>query len=940
MRIPIATYRIQFTRHFALEDGRRILPYLSLLGISDLYASPIFKARKQSLHGYDVVDPNLINAELGGSPAFEALSDGLKRGRMGLLQDIVPNHMAFDRENTMLMDLLEKGARSKYVRFFDIAWDHPYPSLRQKLLAPFLGKFYGEALEEGEIKISYDHEGFRVHYYDLSFPLKIESYGHLLTNRWGTLKKRLGKDHPDLIKLSGILSVLKSLASPGEGGEVDDQISLVKRTLWELFTENEAIRSFMDENLRLLNGQKEGPDRFSWLNDLLSGQLFRLSFWKVATEEINYRRFFSINDLISLRVEEQEVFDHTHALVLRLVKEGKITGLRIDHIDGLYDPKTYLERLRQGSGGAYTVVEKILHMQEDLPPDWPVQGTSGYDFTNVVTGVLCQRGNRRQFARIYGSFTGLRTPYDNLVYDNKRLILERHMAGDIDNLAHHLKGLSGKDRFGSDITLYGLKKALTEVMAAFPVYRTYVGLEGGDERDHAHIRRAVEASRERNPGLRYELDFVERFLLLDVEDTLSEEEKAERTRFVMRFQQFTGPLMAKGFEDTVLYLFNRLLSLNEVGGNPDQFGVTLEGFHDFCKKRAEQWPHSLNATSTHDTKRGEDVRARINVLSELPGEWEKNLKAWSKINAKRKRRIKGLTVPDRNDEYFLYQTLLGVFPFGEGDDPEFMERMRGYIVKAVREAKVHTAWLKPDMAYEEAYLSFLEEILAPSKDNPFLKAFLPFQKKIAYYGIFNSLSQTLLKIAAPGIPDFYQGSELWDLHLVDPDNRRPVDFEKRRAFLHQMKEEARKDILKLMRELLASEEDGRVKLFLIHRALRARHEKAALFRQGTYLPLAGTGKYQDHVIAFARNHEEQWAVAVVPRFLTGLVQEGEYPMGERVWSDTGIILPVGLPTAWKDAITDQEISPEGPLMMGEVLKFFPVSLMIGKAKGRRAIPDA
>jgi (1->4)-alpha-D-glucan 1-alpha-D-glucosylmutase len=926
MDIPSATYRLQLNSNFPFKKVKEIMSYLLELGISHVYASPIFKARKGSLHGYDIVDPRQINHELGTREEFEELTAQLKDHGLGWLQDIVPNHMAFDAENEMLMDVLENGPRSPFFKYFDIAWDHPYTSMKGRLLAPFLGKFHGEAIEEGEIRIRYDATGFKVIYYGVSFPLRIESYTHLLTHGLEELKKKLGGKHPDFIKLLGILYVLKTLSSQEGGEEGYDQVTFVKGTLWEVYTQNEVVRRFIDGNLDAFNGE-----RVSLLDHLLAEQLFRLSFWKVATEEINYRRFFTVNDLISLRMDDEEVFNHTHTLIFKLLRDGRITGLRVDHIDGLYDPRAYLERLRKEDKDIYTVVEKILAPGEELPLSWPVQGTTGYDFLNYLNRLFCKSENEKPFNRVYASFTGFKDTFDDLVTEKKRLILGKHMAGDVDNLAHQLKDISSRDRYGSDITLYGLKRALVEVMASFPVYRTYLSKEDSRETDRACINEAVEKAREGQPGLTYELDFVERFLLTPWRDDLSQEERNERLGFIMRFQQFTGPLMAKGFEDTMLYVYNRLISLNEVGGSPGLFGIRLNQFHDFNSRRMNHWPHSLNATSTHDAKRGEDVRARLNVLSELPHEWEERLKTWSRINRKKKRKVRGFEVPDRNDEYFLYQTLIGAYPLGKEDRLEFGDRMKHYILKAVREAKVHTAWLKPDAEYENAFLSFLDEILVPG--NPFLEAFIPFLTKIAHFGIFNSLSQTLIKMTSPGVPDFYQGSELWDLNLVDPDNRRPVDFMKREAILKEIKRRAKADVPNLIRELLSAREDGRVKFFLIHRVLAARRERSHLFREGIYLPMDSVGFYKEHIVAYARRKENQWAVTVAPRFLTTLVDEGEDPLGEERWKDTRLVLPEEAPERWMDAVTGKKIEGGKDLLVGEILKLFPVALLISTAPG-------
>jgi len=920
-RIPVATYRIQFNHSFDFQAAREIIPYLSELGISDIYASPIFKARKGSTHGYDVVDPDQLNPELGDEQDFGELIRELKNYGMGWIQDIVPNHVAYDYENRMLMDVLENGECSEYRHFFDIEWDHACESIRGKLLAPFLGRFYGESLEDGEIRLRYGADGLSVNYYHLALSLKIESYTNVFTHQLSALKRKLGGDHPDFIKLLGILYVLKTLSTVEEIDERYAQITFIKRTLWELYTGNWEMKRFIDANVQAFNGEKGNPESFNLLDNLLSEQLFRLSFWKVATEEINYRRFFNINELICLRAEDEDVFDRTHALIFQLIAEGKVSGLRIDHIDGLYDPTNYLKRLQERTGDMYIIVEKILSPEEELPSFWSTQGTTGYDFLNYLNGIFCKKESEKQFNKIYSDFTGCKVDYDNLVSAKKRLIMGKHMAGDVDNLSHLLKGIAARYRHGSDITLYGLKRTIVELMMQFPVYRTYINSEVFRESDPSYIKEAVKRSIERVPNLLNELDFIERFLLLKFEDYLAKEEKEQWIHFVMRFQQFTGPLMAKGFEDTVLYVYNRLLSLNEVGGSPDKFGTSLKEFHSLNKKRGSLYPHSLNATSTHDTKRGEDVRARLNVLSEIPDEWERSLKRWNELNMGKKRTVNGRNVPDENDEYFLYQTLIGAFPFYESEYPAFIERVKDYTIKAVREAKVRTAWLKPDTEYEDAYISFVEEILR--EENQFLEEFMPFQRKVSCYGIFNSLSQTIIKITSPGVPDFYCGTELWDLNLVDPDNRRPVDFEKRTSLLRDIMDTSYK-------ELLATREDGKIKLFLINRALQARKEKTDVFQKGSYIPIEAGGRFKKQIAAFARNWGDDWTITIAQRHLTALIKEGELPIGRQVWDDTHIILPKGVPAIWKDAITTQVIEGRETLLIGDVLEHFPVALLMSE----------
>jgi (1->4)-alpha-D-glucan 1-alpha-D-glucosylmutase len=934
MGIPIATYRVQFNPSFTFKDATKIVHYLHELGISDLYASPIFKAREGSAHGYDVVDMNQLNPEIGGMEGFEGLTGALRDRGMGWLQDIIPNHMAYDYENGMLRDVLENGESSPYCRFFDIEWDHPYEGIRGRLLAPFLGRFYGESLERGEIRLHYDRRGITVTYYGLAFPLKVESYVRVLTYGLDTLEGRLGADNPDYLMFLSILKILKCLSSGRTGNDRYDQVRLVKSRLWELYTRSPEIKEWIDDTVRAFNGEVGNPESFNLLDSLLSEQLYRLSFWKVATEEINYRRFFNINELISLRMKEEAVFNQVHSLTFRLIAEGMITGLRIDHIDGLYDPLRYLKRVRRRAGDIFIVVEKILGPRESLPSQWPVQGTTGYDFLHHVNGIFCERRHGSAFKRIYSRFTGLRASFEELVSEKKRLILGKHMAADVDNLALLMKRVAGRYRHGGDITLYGLRRALVEVMAQFPVYRTYVSHDICGEEDVRYIREAVSRAEGSNPGLANELAFIEKFLLLHFDDYLSEQDKSAWVEFVMRFQQFTGPLMAKGFEDTVLYVYNRLLSLNEVGGNPDTFGISLDEFHEFIQRRAIHWPYTLNATSTHDTKRGEDVRARINVLSEIPQEWGRNVQAWARLNREKKKKVKGVPVPDGNDEYFLYQTLIGALPFEQKQHPAFIERLKGYLIKSVREAKVHTAWLKPDTNYEDAFVAFVEEILTPSRHNRFLAEFLPFQKKVAYYGVFNSISQTLIKITSPGVPDFYQGTELWDLNLVDPDNRRRVDFEKRAPLLQDIKAGERQDILQLIDELLLGKEDGRIKLFVIYRALRAREKMRFLFQEGRYIPLKASGSLKDHIIAFARNREKSWAVTIAPRFLASLIGEGELPFGLEVWGDTSLVLPEGISASWRDAMSDQAVEWGKGLRAGDALKYFPVSLLMGEEEKR------
>lgn len=937
MRIPTATYRIQFHSGFKFEAAKNIIAYLADLGISDLYASPIFKARAGSTHGYDVVDPTQLNPELGTSNDFEALVSEIKHHEMGWVQDIVPNHMAYDSQNTWLMDVLENGLDSDFSDYFDIEWDQAYEGIKGRVLAPMLGNFYGEALQNGEIKLQYEESGLSVDYHGFKLPVRIESYGKFISQNLGQVAREIGKRHPDFLKLLGILHLIKSIPHETKGKDRYAQLAFIKVLLWELYTQNPEVKDFMDSNIQVFNGEKGNPESFNLLDNLLQEQFYRLSFWKVGAEEINYRRFFTVNELISMRVQEIKVFHKTHDLISQLVEDGKITGLRIDHIDGLYDPTEYLKRLREKNGDVYITVEKILELAENLPDIWPIQGTSGYDFLNYVNGIFCQTDSEQQFTDIYTKFVRAETSYEQLFIEKKQLIVEKNLAGDVDNLAQILKKIAGQSRLSIDFTMNGLKRTLSDVLVLFPVYRTYVNGDGFREEDRIYIKAVIEAARERIPLLLNELNYIEKLLLLEWEESLTEEEKALRLHFVMRLQQLSGPLMAKGIEDTLFYLYNRHLALNEVGGNPGKFGITTAEFHEANQKQNTDWPHKMNATATHDTKRGEDVRARLNVLSEIPEEWEKQVKTWSEINRSQKIDVRGKAAPVPNDEYFFYQTLVGSYPFNESEQESFVGRVKDYMLKSVREAKLHTAWLRPDSAYEEGFLAFVEKVLEPSESNQFMKEFLPFQKWVAGYGIFNSLSQVLLKYTAPGVPDTYQGTELWDLSMVDPDNRRPVDYEARILCLKNMKEKTQTDSGKLIQELLANQADGRIKLFLTHKVLQARKENLEVFLEGDYQPLEVVGKFKDHIVAFARNYKNPTGsagmrsiITIAPRFLTSLVESGQPPLGEQVWADTQLQLPSGSLSTWRDAIANQTISGSGAIAIGQILQHFPVALLISQ----------
>ena len=929
MRPPVATYRLQFGPDFGFDRALPVLGHLARLGVTDVYASPVFKAKRGSPHGYDVIDYGEINPDLGGRPGLERLAaEGRKLG-LGWIQDFVPNHMAYHPENALLADVLERGPDSPNAPVFDIDWQHPDEGLRGKVLAPFLGTFYGRALEQGDIRIVYERGELAAVAFGLRFPMRIESYLDVFAPVLGGPHEAGRTEARDHDPLEAVRS-LADPSSPGhEGLPEEDRRRMLKDELWRLYTERPGVRDLVDRRLAGLNGTPGTPSSFDALDDILSRQHFRLAFWKVAGEEVNYRRFFGLNDLIGLRLEHPGVFERTHALVLDLLRAGTFTGLRVDHIDGLYDPKGYLDRLRAEAGDAFLVVEKVLESEERLPEDWPVEGTTGYDWLNGTNGVFCRTENGARLERVYSAFIGRTTAAPDLEVRTKRQVMGQNLAGDIANLALRLKRISGLHRLTRDFTAFGLRRALVEIVAQFPVYRTYPLPGRIAEADEGRLRDAVWRAKAALPALLNEYDFILDILLLRLPAGLSDEAREECLEFVLRFQQFLAPVAAKGFEDTFFYVYNRLLSLNEVGGEPARFGRTLEEFHAFNAERAERWPRSLNATSTHDVKRGEDVRARLNVLSEVPAEWDKSVRAWRRLNRKFKRPAGGQLAPDSNDEYFLYQTLAGSYPFGEEERTAFSGRLKACMIKAVREAKVHTAWLKPDEEYEAAVAAFVDGILDGRENPAFLRSFLAFERGLAFYGLLNSLSQTLLKVACPGIPDIYQGAELWDLNMVDPDNRRPVDFARRASLLAGLETRSGRGGPRLVKDLWERREDGGLKLFVLARALAGRNREAKLFDQGRYLPLVVRGPRAEHVIAFARNAGDDWALCLASRFFASLVEPGRPPIGPAVWTSTRVELPQGAAGAWQDVLSGRSHRGRQTLALSAVFADLPVALLIG-----------
>ncbi|MBE0467005.1 MAG: malto-oligosyltrehalose synthase [Candidatus Desulforudis sp.] len=944
-RIPAATYRVQFNAGFKLAEARALVAYLDALGITDLYASPLLQARRGSAHGYDVTDPSRVNPELGGEEQLAALAGELERRGMGLVLDIVPNHMAAHAENPWWYDVLQYGPRSLYAAYFDIEWHPDRPGLTGKVLLPILGAPYGRVLENGELTLELTGAGLVVRYYDRELPVSPESYRPVLGHGLENPAASLGPEHPAFQALVDLVNAWKGLS--GRPGAAFEQ---ARDQLWHLYTTHPEVQSFVDDNLRRWNGTRGEPWTFDRLDRLLSGQAYRLAFWRSANRELNYRRFFDIADLVAMRVEDERVFTAIHEKVFALCEAGWVTGLRIDHIDGLHDPAAYLERLQDRLAGGkhgptfYVVVEKILGEGEELP-DWPVAGTTGYEFMNVVNALFVDEGGATALGEVYAGLTGSGTGFEAVVAARKRRMAGELFAGEVHALARQAGRLAEQDRHGRDLTLVELEQALVEVTVQLPVYRTYTrGLTVSD-RDRDYVEQAVAAARGSKAVSAQAVDFLRRVLLLKCGD---DKQREAWLGLVMRWQQFTGPVMAKGFEDTALYVYNRLTSLNEVGGEPQVEGLTVREFHYRNRARQARGPHALNATSTHDNKRSADVRARINVLSELPELWAERVREWRRWNHPVKPVLKGRAVPDDNTEYLFYQTLVGAWPLRDEELPEFRERVQDYMIKAAREAKEYTSWLETEDDYERALAEFVETVLEPGPANRFLEDFVQFQRPVAHYGALGSLAQVLLKITSPGVPDFYQGSELWDFSLVDPDNRRPVDFEARAALLAEIRTWTGGDRQALVREVLDRWEDGRVKLYLTYQALQFRRSRAALFTSGEYRPLGTAGGRGEHVCAFARYLGDTWIVTAVPRLPVKLLDAGRgkgpvvtgLPLGEAVWGESVLLLPSEAPEHWRDVFTGERLTgrvvsravPPGKtaLALADVFRHFPAALLAGE----------
>ncbi len=981
---PRATYRLQLNHQFTFRDVERVVPYLAGLGISHAYVSPIFRATPGSMHGYDVVDYGMLNPEIGTRDEFDAMVAALHAHGLGLIVDFVPNHMGIEGgRNVWWQDVLENGEVSRYADYFDIDWNPIKRELRGKVLLPFLGGQYGEVLERGELKLVFDQGAFRIDYWDTPFPISPVTYPLILRRIETRLEGLLDPERIELLELQSIRTALENLDNVDDAGTAADaretryrEQLLAKYRLQTLADQSAEICQALENTVTEFNGHPGDPRSFDALDEMLDHQPYRLSSWRVAAEEINYRRFFAINTLAAIRQEEEVVFKETHRLLLELIGEGSIDGVRIDHPDGLWDPTAYFRCLQQaamvevtraawtsartddetgvgwedisipvrvevdamldrimeerGQLPLYVVAEKILEHGEALRDDWAVAGTVGYEFAQAATGLFVDPESRVLFDRIYARFTGDRIRFPDLVYEMKHRMMREAFASEVNVLTNALNRISEQDRLSRDFTQHNLRAALREILACFSVYRTYsTCAEGGpDMLDRRYVEQAVQQAKRRSPAVDVSVfDFIQGVLLGQMgADSTSPREAG--CLFAMKLQQLSGPVMAKGLEDTAFYRFNRLTSLNEVGGDPSRFGTSVDEFHRQNRARKRNWPRSMINSSTHDTKRSEDVRARISVLSELPTEWRAAINRWSKLNRKLKRKIDGVLAPQRVDEYVIYQTLIGTWPldeFAAAPGTVYAERVKAYMIKVVREANRLTNWVNPDEAYETALTEFIDGLFDRRRSRLFIEDFQAFHERVNDGGLINALGQQVQKLTSPGVPDIYQGTELWDDSLVDPDNRRPVNFQHRGSLL---------DVHADLPTLWQHRQDGAVKLALSQRLLAFRSTCPDVFASGDYVALDVTGPKAHHVLAFARTIQNSGCVVIVPRFTTELGLAPGIDDGTDVWEGTRIELPQEIADrslidalATKAQVTITQDGETVNLDVGPLLRHFPVAFL-------------
>lgn len=951
--IPRATYRLQFHAGFDFDAAIALLPYLEKLGISHIYCSPILRARPGSLHGYDVIAHDEINPEIGGREGFDRFAAALRARGMGQILDLVPNHMGvLGGDNPWWTDVLEHGAASVHARHFDIQWQPTNPDLNGKVMLPILGEHYGEALKNGLLVLGFDAKtgSFWLNYHDHRFPIDPRTVPAVLDRAAETMEADAARH-----ELEALTEDFRTLPPRGElPGEPDpapaEAAEKLKHRLATLAIESHPVFGAIETALAELNS----PELHDLLHALHEAQAYRLTYWHVAADEINYRRFFDVNELAALRMEDETVFEETHRLALDLAAAGDVDGLRIDHPDGLYDPAQYFERLQQGylkrlatppadtDRPLYVVAEKIKATHEDMPESWQIHGRTGYRFMMVVGGVLVDTAAEAEIDRIWREFSGEQRPFEELAYLGKRKAARHALASELTTQATALLRIARADRRTRDHSFNALRDALAEIAACMPVYRTYV-IDTPSAQDVRFIDWAIAHARHRSAAPDASIfDFARRCML---NETLPDQspELAEATRqFAIRFQQFCSPVAAKGVEDTAFYRYHRLIALNEVGGDPATFGITPRAFHGASGDRAKRWPYTMLATSTHDNKRAEDVRNRISVLSEIPAEWEAGLQRWSQLAAGWRTRLKdnGGCMPTRIDEYLLYQTVLGSLP-AEGLTAEtltpYRERIQAYMLKAVREAKHSTSWARPNDDYEKALASYIDSLFARVQPNPVLTDLQSLAARLAWHGGLNSLTMVLLKFTSPGVPDLYQGNELVDLSLVDPDNRRPVDFPSRIAALDALTAlaEASAELPVTLAGLADTLHDGRLKLWLTWRLLDWRRTDAKLLRDGSYVPLMPGGDRAEHVIAYSRVCGTKAAHVIGARLFAKLAAAsglgaGQLPTGRTVWRDTVLVLPdTAAGTRLRNLLTDEIVvaGDGGSLALAEVFASLPAAVL-------------
>jgi (1->4)-alpha-D-glucan 1-alpha-D-glucosylmutase len=925
--VPRATYRLQLHADFDFDRLIQIIPYLDDLGISDVYMSPIFQATLGSQHGYDVCDPNEINPELGGMDGLLKVSKLLQERGMGMVVDFVPNHMGIEGSyNWRWMDVLEFGRLSRFAAFFDIQWNPRQTSLQDRIIVPLLHDFYGRVLEDGEIKIEYKDDAFWASYRSLKFPLTPETYG-AIAHQLAWFKD---PGSPLAHKLEGIASQFKSLPKPETAEDVElikqrhRGRDLLREDLAELI-KSERIEPDLAEVLKILNGDPKKPESFDSLHQILEEQNYRLAFWKTGTHEINYRRFFAVDTLVGVRMGSLEVFNESHRLLKDLIDQGIVTGVRVDHIDGLWNPAEYLERLASLGGSQekpfYSLVEKILTEREDLPPKWMTHGTTGYDFASSLINLLTASRSENEFTRIYAEFAGVTLNPHDQAYRIKLYIMDELFPNALDNFALDLEAHVKTDRRWRDWTVNELRPALSRIIACMSVYRTYrVAGEPPTPDDIAVVEKAVAEALHLNPASDpTPFRFIENLWIGRYPDEQAGPEmKAWAEDWICKLQQYTGAIMAKSVEDTFFYRYVRLFGANEVGHHPAEFGAPSAGFHADNEKRAKDWPASLLATSTHDTKMSEDVRARLLALSEIPERWDTALHRWSKLNHQAKTLVNNLLAPDSNEEYLLYQILLGAWPLEEdGINAEFCDRIKQYIRKALSEAKVHTNWSNPNEAWLKACDKFIETILDRRASASFWEDFVPFAEKLAVQGMKMSLVQIALKLTVPGVPDFYQGTEIWDFSLVDPDNRRPVDYGERQQFLEGLNQA-------YLDGLFSSWKDGRIKMHVIRTLLRHRREQPDLFSRGSYAPQMIKGRHAERFVAFTREYENRRLLVVALRRLD------ENDVSDLMELCEGGTVSVPEPvTPWRDLFTGREVGCDSlELPLSQFFSSIPVAVFV------------